>query len=312
MKNYYFIAGLPRSGSTLLSNILGQNPRFHVTPTSGVVDLLLYTRNSWNKNAAFLAMPRAESQQRQLGVLRGILDGYFSIAPQAVCFDKNRLWLEYLEMAGAILGGAERVKVIVTVRDLRDVLASFERVYRSTSGLSQVPFDANDNFGTKTTLQRVQLFIDNSQAVGRAYNAIRDAVTRGWLDNMHFVEYEQLTRHPAETLEGIYRFLGEAPAQHQFSAVEQLTQEDDLFHGFDDLHTIRPRVAPQPPSWPKVFDRTVRDSKTWTDIEKVATFWRAYQSREALPPGELHRHDSNAEQLVGAAPTVSTSTGMPQ
>ena len=34
-KTFHFIAGLPRSGSTLLANILAQNPRFHFhfTPT---------------------------------------------------------------------------------------------------------------------------------------------------------------------------------------------------------------------------------------------------------------------------------------
>ncbi len=30
-KTVYFLAGLPRSGSTLLANILAQNSRFHVT-----------------------------------------------------------------------------------------------------------------------------------------------------------------------------------------------------------------------------------------------------------------------------------------
>jgi sulfotransferase len=29
MKSYYFISGLPRSGSTLLSGILKQNPEFY-------------------------------------------------------------------------------------------------------------------------------------------------------------------------------------------------------------------------------------------------------------------------------------------
>lgn len=36
-KKYYFISGLPRSGSTLLANILAQNPRFHATATSGIL-----------------------------------------------------------------------------------------------------------------------------------------------------------------------------------------------------------------------------------------------------------------------------------
>ena len=287
MRTYHFIAGLPRSGSTLLTNILGQNPDFHVTPTSGILDMLLYARNSWHRNSAFLALDREESQKRQLGVLRGMLDGYFSVASEPVCFDKNRCWLEFGEMAAAILGERAKVKIIVTVRDLRDVLASFERVYRDSSALDQVPFEASDPGLTKTALRRVQHFIDDRQPVGRAYNAIRDAATRGWLPNMHFVEYDALTRAPQETMEKIYGFLGHAPYAHRFDRVEQITHEDDLFHGFKDLHTIRPAVSPQGANWPSVFDRSVLDSPTWTNIEKVAYFWRAYQRPDAAPPGEL-------------------------
>jgi len=40
MKEIYFINGMPRSGSTLLCNILAQNPEFHVTPTSGLSELV--------------------------------------------------------------------------------------------------------------------------------------------------------------------------------------------------------------------------------------------------------------------------------
>ena len=42
-------------------------------------------------------------------------------------------------LAAVLVGGREQVKVLVTVRDLRDVLASFERLYRLTSALGQLP-----------------------------------------------------------------------------------------------------------------------------------------------------------------------------
>jgi sulfotransferase len=32
-KTIYFQSSLPRTGSTLLQNLIGQNPNFHVTPT---------------------------------------------------------------------------------------------------------------------------------------------------------------------------------------------------------------------------------------------------------------------------------------
>ena len=49
MKDIFFLSGLPRSGSTLLGSILGQNPSFFVTPTSPLLDLLCFTNEAFNK-----------------------------------------------------------------------------------------------------------------------------------------------------------------------------------------------------------------------------------------------------------------------
>ena len=41
MKSYHFISGLPRSGSTLLSGILKQNPDFYADIASPVETLII-------------------------------------------------------------------------------------------------------------------------------------------------------------------------------------------------------------------------------------------------------------------------------
>jgi sulfotransferase len=276
MKTIYMVAGLPRSGSTLLMNILGQNPRFYVTPTSGIVDLLVQVRNLWDENKVFCAMGRRQSEAIKRNVLEGMLQSYFRHTDKTVCIDKNRLWPEYLEMASALLGGDDKIKVIMTVRDLRDVLASLERAFRHTSVLSQIPLEKEDPLKSKTALGRIDYFLGNTENVGRAYNTVRDAVTRGWRDRMHFVEYEQLTNNPKEVLAGIYTFLGEAEFTHDFENVEQVTFEDDFFYGYKDLHVIRRQIRPQPPQWPKIFDQTVLNTPQWKDIEEISRFWLAY------------------------------------
>jgi sulfotransferase len=280
-KTIYFLAGLPRSGSTLLANILAQHPRMHVTPTSGVIDMLVQVRNHWDRNDAFQAMERKLSEQVKGNVLRAMLQAYFGHVPEPVCIDKNRYWAEFLEMGAELLGGRDKVKVLVTVRDLRDVVASFEMLYRKTSALGQVAQEASLALKFKTALGRAEVFIDDAQPVGRAYNAIRDAVTRGWHDRMHFIDYEDLTQRPQMVMDGIYRFLGETPHQHDFEHVEQVTFEDDFVYGLKDLHVIRQTVQAQPPSWPKVYDDAVFQSPTWKNIEAVAQFWKLYAKRRA-------------------------------
>ena len=174
--------------------------------------------------------------------------------------------------------------MIVTVRDLRDVLASFEQAFRRTSALSQIPLEREDLLKSKTALGRMEYFLGNSENVGRAYNTMRDAVTRGWQDRMHFVEYDQLTKNPQEVLEGIYDFLGEAEFVHDFENVEQVTFEDDTVYGYKDLHVIRQQVRPQPPQWPKIFDQTVLNTQAWKDMEDIGLFWRAYLENETDVP----------------------------
>lgn len=48
-----FQSSLPRAGSTLFSNIVGQNPAFHVTPTSGLLDLLYVARGQFSRGEEF-------------------------------------------------------------------------------------------------------------------------------------------------------------------------------------------------------------------------------------------------------------------
>lgn len=273
-KTIYFIAGLPRSGSTLLTNILAQHSNIYVTPTSGIIDMLVNVRNHWDQNQAFRAMDSKLSEKIKKRVLTDMLQAYFAHASQTICIDKNRFWCEFLEMAAELVGGRDRVKVIVTVRDLREVLASFEMLYRKTSGLGQLPQESSMALKFKTARGRMEVFAEDSQPVGRAFTAIRDAITRGWLNNMHFVEYDALTSQPEQTMQGIYQFLGMDSFAHDFDNVEQVTREDDTVYGFKDLHLIRNKVEPQTSKWQTVYDNNVFNSPVWQNVESMAEFWK--------------------------------------
>lgn len=238
-KTYHFVAGMPRSGSTLLCNILGQNPRFNVTSTSGIMDIMFSVRNNWDQLIEFKAAPNDEGKLR---VLRGILDSYYGNVSEPVVFDKCRGWLAYLEMAENVLD--RKAKVLVPVRDLRDVLSSFEKIWRNTSSLHQLAPEAAHYFDFQSIEGRCRSWLRTEQPVGLAYTRIKDAVQRGFADRMHFVRFEDLTSRPAEVMAGIYDFLEEEPFDHDFDNVKQITWENDAVHGIKGLHDIRPKVEP--------------------------------------------------------------------
>ena len=265
MKKLALLCGVPRSGTTLLANLMAQNPTVYATATSGLRDTLLGIRSICDDNDSYRAMPPAERKERKLAVMRGALRGYFAHAEDKVCFDKNRGWPASFEMMEWVLG--DRSKAIVCVRDIRDVLASFEKLYhKASAGMPELPEH-------RTALSRAEFVLRPDKPVGLAMNTVRDAVTRGWRSHMLFVEYDALCREPQAELDRIYTFIGEEPFDHDPMHVEQVTVEDDSVHGFVGLHDIRSEIKPQVHQWPTVFDDSVTKTPFWDRITQWARFW---------------------------------------
>ena len=87
----------------------------------------------------------------------------------------------------------------------------------------------------------------NDQPVGIAFNRIKDAISRGYWNRLHLVEFNDLAEKPQETMQGIYDFLELKQFKHNFNHVKQVTQENDDLHGIPGLHVIRNKVEPLPP-----------------------------------------------------------------
>ena len=249
----HFISGLPRSGSTLLCNVLAQNPHFYATQTNGLIEILLSIRNHWDIYIEMKAMDNELSEKRKLAVLRGITENFYADVDCPIIFDKSRGWLAHLEMLENIL--QKPVKILVPVRDMRDVLASFEKLWCEASKTRQLGIEEAAYLKFQTIEQRLAMWTAFDQPVGLAYNRIKDALQRGWKDKMHFVEYEKFTQFPERTMKGIYEFLDEPYFEHDFKHVEQITWEDDTAHGFPagSLHNIRAEIKPQPPQYPNIL-----------------------------------------------------------
>jgi sulfotransferase len=293
-KTVHFVSGLPRAGANLLSNILAQNPRFDVTPTSGIIDIVLMVRNRWNRVIEFQAAP---DEPAKLRVMRSVLDGYFDNGKEKpVVFDRSPAWLSVLEMAEAILD--RKAKVLVSVRDVRDVLASYERLWRRNAGTWEMAQETQNYYKWQTVEGRCEVLVSPNQPVGICYNRIQDALSRGFKDRMHFVDFDDLTRKPRETLAGIYEFLEETPYQHDLENIQQVTQEDDMILGIPGLHEVRPVIEPSEPQWPRYLG-SVADK-----YAAMNTMWRAAKNttiESASAPDGKRPSARQTPALAGAA-----------
>ena len=256
MKSFFFISGLPRSGSTLLCNILAQNDELFVSKaTSGCHDVLFNVRNQWDKLIEHQAEGVDYEQLKR--VLQSILNSYHS-TDKNIVIDKGRGWLSLIEMAEFILGCTP--KIIVPVRNISEILSSFEKLWRNSTGFSQWNFEQNDYFKAQTTEGRCDIWSSADQPVGLAYNRVRDAINRGYKNNLLFVEFDQLTSQPAQTLKAVYDYLELPYFQHNFNNVEQYTSEDDQsVHRIPNLHKIKPVVVPVPHDSDKILGKFLVD-----------------------------------------------------
>tara|TARA_R110000744_G_scaffold287329_1_gene398496 strand:- start:484 stop:1263 length:780 start_codon:yes stop_codon:yes gene_type:complete len=232
-KTIHMISGLPRSGSTLLCNILAQNPEMHSTPTSACHEALFVLRNAWGE---WVEHKAAKSLANNLQpVLNATINAYHN-TDRPVVIDKGRGWLSLIELAEFALD--RKVKIIVPVRGIPQILSSFEKLHRKTQAKDQ-----GDYFQAQTIRGRAEHLLGGEQVLGLAYNRLKDAMMRGLGDRLCLVEFDDLTQNPKGTLEDIYKFLELPNFEHDFTSVEQYTHEDDSVHGMD-LHTIRKDVKP--------------------------------------------------------------------
>jgi sulfotransferase len=265
-KAIYFLGALPRAGSTLISNVLLQNPRIHVTSsTSGLLNLLIGIRNHWEKMAEFKAMDKEEAVAARLRVLRGVVLAYFANVDKPVVIDKGRGWIGQIPFIEALLG--RKVKIIAPVRDVRDILASFEKIV-SRNPLQPTTQELAHPQQWETIEGRCQVWFAQNQPVGGPYRKLRDAMMKGFRDRLHFVDYDEFTAHPARCMRELYEFLGEEDFAHDFENVEQKTFEDDEVWKMPGLHTIRQSVKPQGPQWPKILPPDVAKRYPGTELWK--------------------------------------------
>lgn len=265
-KRFFFLSGLPRSGSTCLGAILSQNQKLYVSGTSGIQSILVNIMTHWNDVAEFNALDPEVSKTRKLSVMRAALEGFYADVPQEIVIDKCRGWPQHFEMAESVLG--YKPKAIITVRDVRDVLASFERIWRErkAQGLP-VDYEKGNQADYQSVAGRCKVLING--LVGTSANAISDAALRGWKSQMHFVEYDELCSSPKKTLDGIYQFLEIEPVEHNFAEVKTSVFENDTPYGWGDLHTIRSVVAPHESQWQKYLPTPVA-----MQYSEDAFFWR--------------------------------------
>ncbi|PPK99485.1 sulfotransferase family protein [Parapedobacter indicus] len=232
MKHFHFISGLPRSGSTLLSGILTQNPNVHAAMSSPVASLINGCLEQIGAGSEFYSF---FDEKKRKTICSALFNAYYQDNPKDVIFDTNRLWTARMHQLVELF---DDFKVVCLVRDPAWIMDSFEKIYRKN------PFDYSRMFsaGNRATVYtRCESLLNG--VVGIALTALKEAFYGEYADRLLLVDYELLARFPEKTLKLIYEFTGVAPYRHDFDNVEYSHDEFDYTLGVKGLHTVARKVA---------------------------------------------------------------------
>lgn len=217
----FFIAGMPRSGSTLLSSILSQNNNICAEGHSGLCQLMWDMHSSFEGNAKSFIVAN-NKQYLQQKIISNIPHQYYEQNKRKYVFDKFRLWIAQpnLDLIHKYID--DDPKIIVLVRDMKEVISSYLRIYPAL--LDDYDIFSPDNH-----------FMISVNSVLYAKN--------NFSDKFIFISYDDLVLNTKKTMSNIYDYLKITNYEHQFEEIKNIYPENDIDgYGIPGLHDIRSTI----------------------------------------------------------------------
>ena len=234
----HFISGLPRSGSTLLSAILRQNPRYAAamsSPLAAMVVAMQAKMSGGEFNGFYDDATRA-------ALLRGLFANYYEqkitgFNTNSVVFDSNRSWTARPALLAQLFPES---RIICCVRDIGWIIDSIERM------LAKNPLQLSRIFNFQpgnSVYSRVETLMNSETGlIGLPWATLRDAWFGEQAKRLIVLPYDHLVRDPKRTMERLYLALGEPQFEHDFNNVSYAAPDYDASIGMPGLHTIRQKI----------------------------------------------------------------------
>jgi sulfotransferase len=217
--NITFLSGLPRTGSTLLTSILSQNPALHTSGNSALCQLM------WDMQVSCWSTEQLHNRPDAQDKLLTSIPKVFYQGVEGRIIDKCRSWTlpANLELIDKYI--TKSPKIIVMLRPIVDIVKSFVLI-RDMNGWS------NPEAG---------LLDDGSEPIMRSLDGVKRAKS---IDSGQFfyLWYDDLVNNPKQTIDKLYEFCGWEKFNHRFDDIKNLTPERDDLLGLLGLHDIRPKL----------------------------------------------------------------------
>lgn len=241
-KTYHFLAGLPRSGNTLLSALLNQNPEIYSTPLSPLPTLFWEFANA--RNGIEAVNRNIENKIRTEIFLCSFLDNFYKEIEKPVVIDREKVWGTPANLSLIKAYVTPTPKIIFTVRDILEIIASFVKM--DAQYLKNDSYNSNyyiSNYRSPKDLICEHLMTLNGD-IDRGLLSLASAFYPENAGMFHIVEYNDLVFKPDETMNKIYDFLEMPHYQHNFNKIIKVEKDNDEMLGLPkNLHDIRKSLS---------------------------------------------------------------------
>lgn len=226
MNKFIALSGLPRSGSTLLSSILSQNPNIHAEGNSAVCQLMWDMQQSCNINAQeqLLANNRHNTIKDLIVSIPNI---YYKNIKASIIIDKCRSWTLPDNMNMLYKYIDSNPKVIVLERPILEIVKSFVHLRKENN------WQGNLEEG---------LLDDWSEPIVRSLNGVKWAKKNNKGEFL-FIQYDDLINDTKKQINTIYDFCDLKPYKHNFTNIINHYQENDSIYGLFGQHNVRPIIS---------------------------------------------------------------------
>lgn len=252
-KTYHFMAGLPRSGGTVLAALLSQNPQIYSSSQTDLVQVLYKLESE---------IPHLESYRAglfydgYLAVMNGVVDNFYSKIDKPIVIDKNPSWgtpYNFSELSPYV---NPEGKVLITMRPILEVLASLVKIAKESQKITNHLAYLNQNLWVSNYRDETDAMVDNlmqpNGEIDRAIFSIANLL-KNHRERVYVVWFDDLTKNPEQTMKGIYDFLGIDSFDHNFNNIKEVDKHDDLnAFGIVGLHDIKKKLA-KPKTDPSEF-----------------------------------------------------------
>ena len=234
-KQLFFLVAQPRSGNTLFTSIINQNPEIACTPNSITLEIMkdLFLLKQTD---VFQNYPDHRSLDNVLDV---VYDTYYKYWPQPIIIDRGPVMTEgnlYLMQKHF----KRPFKCIVLLRDTVDVLASYMKWYTENP-------DAFVNKLANTDEEKLSIVMNKEGAVAKDLEAIKNSYN--YKDMCHYVKYDDLVSQPEQEIRKVYQFMNLPYFNHRFQDLQQVEvngmKYDDTVLG-KNMHNIKSTVEKVP------------------------------------------------------------------